>query len=254
MSLLTVTVRHGFDALVIDSPRNRNALSVELLHRLVDAVRDSAEGSSRGLVVTHEGPAFCSGVDLKERRADTSGSAHSVLLGELLCELWSYPRPVVTAVDGAVRGGGLGLLACSDLVLASPASTFAYSEARVGVAPALVLAVTRPQLAVRLLVPHLLSGTAFGAAEAAALGLVTTVTPGPSGDVLDAALRELAQGGPRAQTVIKRLVRQWAEPELPGRVEEMQALSADLFASAEAAEGMAAFAERRPPAWVDDLR
>jgi enoyl-CoA hydratase/carnithine racemase len=237
--------RRGFDSLLLDSQANRNALSREHREVLVTAVRESAAGGSRGRLIEHAGPSFCSGVDLKQRSAmDRSDSSHSQLLAELLRELWVYPKPAVAVVDGAVRGGGLGLLACMDVVVASRSSTFAYSESRVGVAPALVMAVTLPTTQGRALMPHLLSGAAFDATVAAGLGLVHLLeTP------VDSVLESLLQGAPGAQATIKRLGRQWAEPGMEALIAEMTSLSGDLFSGEEAREGMTAFAERRAATW-----
>jgi enoyl-CoA hydratase/carnithine racemase len=244
--------RLSFDTAVLDSPHNRNALSLELLAHLRDAVRASATGPARGLLLTHVGPSFCSGVDLKERRAlPRTDTAHSALLADLLRDLWAYPKPVVVAVDGAVRGGGLGLLACADVVLATSGSTFAYSEARVGVAPALVMAVTLPLSDTRRLMPHLLGAGPFSADVAHSLGLVSTVLPEPDDSAVDAVLDGVRRGAPAALATIKRLARQWSETDMESLIEEMTVLSADLFAGDEAAEGMAAFAEHRDPSWTE---
>lgn len=243
--------RLGFDTLLLDSPATRNALSVALLGDALAAVRASAAGDARGLLVEHTGPAFCAGVDLKERRRlGPADSSHSILLARLLRELWHHPRPVVVRVDGAVRGGGMGLLACADLVLATSRSTFAYSESRVGVAPALVMAVTLPLVSSRALSPHLLDGAVFDAATARDLGLVGQVVEADDRDTLDDVLDRLRQGAPGAQATIKRLVRRSAAPDIDALIDETTVTSAELFAGAEAAEGMAAFAERRPPAWA----
>lgn len=240
----------GFDHIVLDSPANRNALSVDLLQAAVHAVRRSAAGDSRGLLIEHTGPAFCSGVDLKEKRLlGRSDATHSLLLAELLRQLWHFPKPAVVRVDGAVRGGGLGILACADVVVASSRSTFAYSESRVGVAPALVMAVTLPLASARTLMPHLLDGEVFGAVTARELGLVSQVAEPDDRGAVDGVLDRLRHGAPGAQSAIKRLARQWTNVDMDSLIEQMTAFSADLFAGAEAAEGMAAFAERRPAAW-----
>lgn len=247
--LLRVGTRQGFDTLEIASPANRNALSVELLTALYDEVRRSTTGTGRGLLIQHVGPAFCSGVDLKERAAlGPDDTSHSDLLAELLRELWHYPRPVVVMVDGAVRGGGLGLLACADIVLATARSSFAYSESRVGVAPALVMAVTLPLADIRALMPRLLDGAVFGAATAHELGLVSRVVE--DGSKVAAVLSELRQGAPDAQRVIKMLARQRIGVDVDDLLVEMTGVSARLFAGAEAAEGVAAFASRRSPSWA----
>jgi methylglutaconyl-CoA hydratase len=250
-ALIRAGSRVGFDRMLIDSPRNRNALSLELLEAAVETVRRSVESDSRGLLIQHTGPVFCSGVDLKERRLlPASDTSHSSLLAELLRAVWHHPKPVVVQLDGAVRGGGLGIVACADVVLASSRSTFAYSESRVGVAPALVMAVTVPTTPSRSLMPYLLDGEEFVAATAHRLGLVSHIVDSEDADVVDAVLARLGRGAPGAQAVIKRLARQWAGSGMDALIEEMTALSAHLFASEEAAEGMAAFSERRAPAWV----
>jgi enoyl-CoA hydratase/carnithine racemase len=244
--------RLGFDTLTIDSPANRNALSLRLLEEALAVVRESACSDSRGLLVEHAGSAFCSGVDLKERRGLAPGDqSHSLLLAELLRRLWAHPRPVVAFVDGAARGGGLGILACADLVVATETSTFAYSEVRVGVAPALVMALTLATTPSRALMPHLLTGAAFDAATATTLGLVSQVS---GRDDWNGVLASLAAGAPGAQATVKRLARGWSggDGDVDRTLEDMTALSAELFAGSEAREGMAAFAERRPPAWAPD--
>jgi enoyl-CoA hydratase/carnithine racemase len=250
-SQVRLGTRVSFDTVTLDSPHNRNALSLDLLRRLRDGIRASAVSPARGLLLTHTGPSFCSGVDLKERRSlPRTDATHSLLLAEVLRDLWTYPKPLVAVVDGAVRGGGLGLLACADVVLATSSSTFAYSEARVGVAPALVMAVTLPLSDTRRLMPHLLGGGSFDADVARSLGLVSRVLADPDDAAVDAVLADLRRGAPAALTAIKRLAHRWSESDMDGLIEEMTALSADLFAGDEAAEGMAAFAERREPSWI----
>ncbi|MEO7126609.1 MAG: enoyl-CoA hydratase-related protein [Nakamurella sp.] len=240
----------GFNMLVLDSPANRNALSLQLLNELTEQVSPSGTGPGRGLVLTHTGTTFCSGVDLRERRslgdADTS---HSRLLGELLVKLWKYPKPIVTVVSGAVRGGGMGLLACSDIVIAAPDSTFAYSETRVGVAPALVMAVTLPAVVGRPMLAPLLTGAVFDAHKARELGLVTAIDDQPVRGIVRKIVTELSAGAPEAQAAVKRLLRATQNVDIDRLITAMIAESAAQFRSAEAHEGMAAFAERRPPNW-----
>ena len=135
-------------------------------------------------------------------------------------------------VGGPVRGGGMGLVACADIVVASERATFAYSEVRVGVAPALVLAVTLPKLAPGPLLPWLLTGEPFGAETAQALGLVSRL-----GDSLDPEIAAIAAAGPQALRAVRRV----ALPDVSAGIAEAERLSAELFAGEEAREGMAAF-------------
>ncbi len=229
--------RSGADVVTLASPHNRNALSLQLLDELLDHVRAS---DARALVLDHDGPVFCAGVDLRERAA---GGDHSARLAELLRALWAHPAPVLCRVDGPVRGGGMGLVACADIVIASARATFAYSEVKVGVAPALVLAVTLPKLAPGPLLPWLLTGEPFGAQTAQALGLVSRL-----GDSLDPEIAAIAAAGPRALQTVRRL----ALPDVSAAIAEAERLSAELFAGEEAREGMAAFLARRTPAWNRD--
>jgi enoyl-CoA hydratase/carnithine racemase len=251
MTALVSRQRRGaFDCVVLDSPHNRNAMSIQLLDELLAAVADSAESPGRGLLLSHTGPAFCSGVDLRERRSlGTDDDSHSRLLGELLARLWQFPKPVVTSVDGAVRGGGMGLLACSDVVIATTSSSFAYAEVRVGVAPALVMAVTLPIVPLRTLLPWLLTGAVFDASTALRLGLVTTLAEAPR-TAEAATLAALVKGAPGAQAAVKRIARAAVGVDVAAELARMTAESAALFTTPEAVEGMAAFAQRRPPAWA----
>jgi enoyl-CoA hydratase/carnithine racemase len=236
----------GIDVLTLDSPANRNALSVAALETLLAGVAASAKGSSRALLIDHAGPVFCAGVDLRERRALPAGApTHSALLARLLTALWRYPKPVLCRVGGTVRGGGLGLVACADIVVASSRADFAYSEVRVGVAPALVAMVAAAKVPLGSLLPWLLTGTVFDARIARRLGLVTRIDTS-----VDADLAALRRAAPGAMREMKRLAREQQATDIERVIARMTTVSSELFDSAEAREGMAAFAERRPPAWA----
>jgi enoyl-CoA hydratase/carnithine racemase len=222
--------RDGFDVVTLTSEHNRNALSLQMLEELLEHV---AASTGRGLVLDHAGPVFCAGVDIRERQTKTG---HSQLLARLLRALTAYPRPFLCRVDGPVRGGGMALTACADIVVASERASFAYSEVKVGVAPALVLAVTKVPSAP--LLPWLVTGEPFDAETALRLGLVTRL-----GDSLDPELVAIRAAGPEAIKTVKALARTGID------LDGAERLSAELFAGEEAREGMAAFAERRPPAW-----
>jgi enoyl-CoA hydratase/carnithine racemase len=251
MMVSTVAARRDgdIDVVVLDSPASRNALSLALMDALLGAVEASASGDGRALVVDHTGPVFCPGVDLTVRRA-SADDRHSRLFADLLRALWRYPKPIVARVAGAVRGGGMAMLSCCDVVVASSAASFAYSEVRVGVAPALVLAVTAPKVGVGPLVPWMLTGEPFDAAEAHRLGLVHRVDT--RGDTSVAPECDaLRAGAPGALVATKRLARQLTGGDDGSVLDAMEAMSVELFRTAEAAEGMAAFAERRSPSFAN---
>ena len=240
----------GIDVVTLVSPQNRNAMSLQMLDELLVAVADSAAGEGRALLLDHEGPVFCAGIDLKERRgADPDDHRHSTQLAQLLRQLWAYPGPVLCRIDGPVRGGGMGLVACADVVVASQRASFAYSEVRVGVAPALVAAVAFEKVAVGPLLPWLLTGEAFDALTAQRLGLVSRVGVEAPLSV-EPELAAVIASAPVAVRTMKQLSRRAGTVGFDERLEQMQAVSAQLFASSEAREGMTAFAQRRPPAWA----
>ncbi|TEA78757.1 enoyl-CoA hydratase-related protein [Allopusillimonas ginsengisoli] len=238
------------DRLLVDSPANRNALSICLMEAIIDAIERSAQRCARMLVIDHTGDVFSAGVDLKERLAlKNQPQRHSALLGQLLATLWAYPAPVICRVAGRVRGGGIGLIACSDIVVCSSGADFAFSEVRVGVAPALVGSFSLAGLSSRALKPWLLSGESFGAEEALRLGLVTRIATDPTTDI-GPEMKAVLKGAPGGQRATKSLVRELARESPLQEITAMQRLSAELFATVEAMEGMAAFGEKRAPTWV----
>lgn len=270
---MTPLIRHerqrGVDVVWLDSPATKNALSLQMLDDLAEIVGRSADDDARGLVIDHTGSVFCAGVDVRERRLLAEGARnHSEALAELYTRLWSYPKPVLARVAGAVRGGGIGLLVCADAVIATQAASFAFSEVRVGVAPALVGGLAAAKLGAGVLGPHLLTGSAFGPEEALRMGLVTEIAS--SSETVDAEAESASNssiGGaaevsafidalplaaPGATVVTKSLIRRFTSMDVPRLIEEMTSLSAELFAAPEGREGMQAVAERRPPAWVID--
>ncbi len=247
MTVVRTESAGAVDVLTLDSPANRNALSLALMEELLAGIRASR---GRALVLDHTGTVFCAGVDLRERAAPGADqSRHSALLGELLRALCEHPSPVVCRVGGAVRGGGMGLVACSDVVVAAPGATFAFSEVRVGVAPAIVAGIALQKVPLGPLLPALLTGEPFGAEEARRLGFVAVVADDSTAE-RQRLCEAIAAGGPEAVTATKAVARKVAGvASLDPMLAELEQLSAALFASPEAAEGMAAFAERRPPHW-----
>jgi methylglutaconyl-CoA hydratase len=238
------------DWLVLTSVENRNALSERLLSQLIEQVSLATSSEARVLVLDHEGKAFCSGVDLRERGRAGEEGVHSGLLADLLRMLWSFPKPVIARVDGLVRGGGMAMLACSDFVVAGEASNFGYSEVRVGVIPALVTAVTFPKLSTGLVGPWMMSGEAFDALEARRIGLVTRTVPTGTSVTVEPELAALLRGGPSSVLQTKALLRRPADAQVRAAIDEMEQLSHAVFATDEAQAGMAAFSERRAAPWI----
>jgi enoyl-CoA hydratase len=186
--------------ITLDSPANRNALSRRLVAQLRDALAAAAaagtDGTAHAVLLTHTGTTFCSGAALDEMRDGDPADGTRAMLA-LFRQLLTLPIPVVARVDGAARAGGLGVLGACDVVLASDRSTFAFTEVRLGLAPAVISLPLRPLLTARAAARYFLSGETFGAAVAAQIGLVTAAAADVdalASDVLDGLRRADPQG------------------------------------------------------------
>ena len=235
--------------ITLDSQHNRNALSRQLLSELHAALDDAEAADSRAVVLTNSGPAFCAGADLKERSRQGSSASDSNPFVGILERLMDTERPTIAAVNGAVRAGGIGLMAACDLVVVGTSTTFALTEVRIGVAPAIISVPILRRVAASRIAAAMLTGEPFDAEEARAIGLVTHVT-----DNVDATVAGLVDGiragAPRAVAETKRLLHTVASMERTAAFAAMGELSNEMFSGADAAEGMAAFAEKRPPRWA----
>jgi methylglutaconyl-CoA hydratase len=247
--VLKVTIERGVATLTLDSPANRNALSRAMRARLRAALEEAlADDAVRVIVLDHTGRVFCSGMDLSEAAGGGAEQQGVREFPEILSALWSSPKPVLAAVRGPARAGGVGLLAACDVVVAGTSATFAFSEVRIGVVPAVISAVVLPRMLTHAAHRLMLTGEVFDAATAAAGGLVDLVAADDEvSDVVAGQVRALAAGAPTALAETKRLLRAGAPPL---RFEELLELSARIFASEEGQEGIAAFREKRAARWV----
>ena len=240
----------GIATITLDSPTNRNALSSGLLTELQAALAGALSDSGvRVIVLTGAGPAFCSGADLKESR--TSPSAAPELFPEILQLIWDGPKPVVCRVNGSARAGGIGLIAACDIAIATESATFAFSEVRIGVTPAIIAVTCLRRMEPRAAAEYFLTGEAFGAPRAAEIGLLTRAVPETELDEQAGRYAGLLlRGAPGALAATKTVLREAGTLPVAEGLARMAGLSADRFASAEGQEGMAAFAERRDPSWA----
>ncbi|MFC9680592.1 enoyl-CoA hydratase family protein [Streptomyces sp. NPDC056948] len=241
--LVTRTRARAVETLTLDSPHNRNALSAALVAELADALTDAGKDTDvRAVVLTHTGNTFSAGADLKDPSPPDA-------LVALLRQIIELPKPVVARVTGHVRAGGLGLLAACDIAAASTDATFAFTEVRIGVAPAVISLPLLPRTDPRALARYYLTGERFDAAEAQRTGLLTT-----HADEVDGALAPILEGlrksSPDALTETKRLLTARVLETFDRDAADLTALSARLFSSPHAREGMTAFLERRDAAWV----
>jgi len=247
--LVLLDVADGEARITLNSPANRNALSRAVraqLHRALTTV--SADPAVRVVVITHRGPVFCSGMDLKEEAVAAPGQQGVRELPPILQLISRCPKPVLAGVKGAARAGGIGVLAAADIVVAAPAATFAFSEVRIGLIPAVLTVPVLDRVAPAPARELMLTGEVFGAARALDIGLINAVD-----EDVDAAVaryvRALLAGGPTALAGTKALLRRGRD-DSDDRYAELLELSATQFAGDEAREGARSFAEKRPASWV----
>ncbi len=236
----------GVATITLDSPHNRNALSRQLLTELFDALdRAEEDQDARVVLIRSADRVFCSGADLSEAAGGGMDEGTKALVA-LQRRLVTHDRPVVTRLAGPVRAGGLGIVASSDVVLCSDDVTFAFTESRLALAPAVISLTVVPRLTSRAAAETFLTGRTFDAREAAAMGLVTRAVPGDElDDAVTEVCSELKKAHPQGLRETKALLARDLLARIDSQADEMAALSARLFGSDEAREAMTAFLNRK---------
>lgn len=252
MGPVKVTTERGVMTATLADVENRNALGAALIQGLLDAVSAAnADPGVRALVVTNEGTTFCAGANLKERSASTAQAQSSARFDTLLHEIQTSPTPVIGRIAGHVVGGGNGLAAALDISIASDDVKFGFTEVRLGVAPAIISVVCLPKMRPGEALEAFLRGNRFPASRAVELGLINRAVPAAELDAaVEEVLSDLRKGGPRALGFAKRLVYEVPGMDQKEAFEWTARLSGELFAGEEAAEGMAAFLQKRRAAWA----
>jgi methylglutaconyl-CoA hydratase len=226
-------------------PDRRNAFDAALIAELTDAFSDIDD--ARAVVLAGEGPSFSAGADVEWMRSSIELSydenvADALRLRAMLDATDGCPAPVIARVQGHALGGGCGLVACSDIVVAHPDAQFAFSEVKLGIVPAVISPFALAKIGSSAARRYFVTGERFDAATALRIGLVQEVTP-----ELDAAVEavagELLSAGPAAARAAKGLAR------APLAAEETARLIAERRTSEEGQEGLRAFLEKRPPRW-----
>ena len=227
-------------------PKTRNAFDAALIDELASVFVDV--GTVRAVVLAGDGPSFCAGADVDWMRASAdldleTNVADANAMRRMFEAIDACPAPVVAVVQGHAFGGGIGLVACADIVIAHPKTVFAFSEVKLGIVPAVISPFALRRIGEGSARRYFVTGERFDAATALRIGLVHEVV-----DDLDEALArvlgELASAGPRAARHAKRLVSERPDgPETARRIAERRT-------SEEGQEGLRAFLERRRPAWA----
>lgn len=236
----------GVATITLDSPHNRNALSRQLINELFERLEVAADDDGVRVVVLRSADrVFCSGADLSEAAGGSMTEGAGALV-ELQRVILSHPKPIVTRLGGPVRAGGLGIVASSDLVICGDDVTFALTESRLALAPAVISLTLIPRLTSRAAYDVFLSGRTFDAAEAAAMGLVTRTVPAADLDAaVEGACADLLKAHPQGLRETKKVLAGSVLAYLEANADDMVALSARLFGSDEAREAMLAFLTKK---------
>jgi methylglutaconyl-CoA hydratase len=228
-------------------PDRRNAFDASLIAELTAAFADV--GDNRVVILAGDGPSFSAGADVEWMRSSIELSydeniADALRLRAMLDAIDGCPAPVIARVQGHALGGGAGLVACSDIVVAEPSAQFGFSEVKLGIVPAVISPFAIAKIGPGAARRYFVTGERFDAATALRIGLVHEVTDDLDG-TLERVVRELLAAGPQAARVAKRLARQALSADETAR------LIAERRTSEEGQEGLRAFLAKRPALWAD---
>jgi methylglutaconyl-CoA hydratase len=241
---------------MLNRPERRNAMTPEMQTELVAALEDTALSGCRVLVLTGAGDAFCSGLDLAalDDTHDQSLIEHRAeaeRIARLFLALFELTIPTIAAVHGPAIAGGAGLATICDFTLATPAAKFGFTEVRIGFVPAVVSAFLALQIGRKQAVDLLLTGRIFSAEEGLRLGLVNEIVPHEQlVERVQALADTLLANSPQALSATKRLMAAQNKEWLSAAIVDAIEASAEARMTSDFREGIAAFLEKRKPAWT----
>lgn len=241
--------------ITLNRPEKRNAISAEMIAELLTAFDEVEASPARVLIVTGAGKAFCSGMDLDGLKALATQSTaehreDADRLVRLFLRIWSFPKPSIAAVNGHAIAGGCGIATLCDFTMAVPEAKFGYPEVRIGFLPAVVSVFLVRQIGEKQARDLLLTGKTIDAAEAHRIGLITQIVPAE--ELMTAAkglAATLIAASPTSLHLTKKLLCDFADPEIARQLELAAAGSAEIRATQDFREGLASFLEKRAPRW-----
>ncbi len=260
--------------ITLNRPEKRNAISPEMIEDLFSVLDEVEQGRTRAAILTGEGKAFCAGMDLSVLKAMASKASRAAVsaeekarqpeseeaaliedarrMAQLFRRLYTFPKPLIAAVNGHALAGGCGLATLADFTLAVPEAQFGYTEVRIGFMPALVTLFLIRQIGEKRARDLLLSGRLVKAEEALDLGLINEIVPRER--LLDRGRElalNLAESSPLSLTATKRLIGELGCEELDRQLEISIRASARMRTTADFREGLSAFLEKRKPRWEE---
>jgi len=241
--------------ITLNRPEKRNAISTQMIEELLAALDEAEASPARAVILTGAGKAFCSGMDLDAlakiaRQSPEQHLEDSHRMAGMFHRLWSFPKPLIAAVNGAAIAGGCGIATLCDFTLAVPEAKFGYTEVRIGFVPAIVSVFLVRQIGEKRARDLLLTGRIVDAEEAQQMGLVTEIVP--AGELMDSAgelAAALAAASPTSLLHTKHLLCESAAEEIDRELNRAVKENARIRSTADFREGLAAFLAKRTPKW-----
>lgn len=257
MNTLTLSKdARGVTTLTLNRPEKHNAMSAEMISELTQAAHQLAHDDSRVVVLAAEGKSFCAGGDLSWMRAQFEADRATRItearaLADMLFALNSLPKPLIARVQGNAFGGGVGLMAVSDVVIAVEEARFGLTETRLGLIPATISPYVIARMGEGKARRVFMSARLFDAAEATKLDLVAhAVAAGKLDAAVEAEIRPYLAAAPGAVANAKALARTLGPKIDASVIEDSITRLADTWETEEAREGITAFFEKQPPGWA----
>jgi methylglutaconyl-CoA hydratase len=254
-STLLLDISGNIAHITLNRPEKRNAISAQMIADLQSALDAIEKTHARVVILTGAGKAFCAGMDLEmlaaiAKQSPTENQEDSRRIAKMLRRIWSFPRPLIAAVNGAAYAGGCGIATLCDFTLAAPEAKFGYTEVKIGFLPAIVSVFLTRQIGEKRSRDLLLTGRIIDAAQAKEYGLVTEVVPAER--LMDAA-RELAEtliaASPSSLARAKRLLVSAVANSIDTDLERAILENARIRCTPDFQEGLASFLEKRKPVW-----
>jgi methylglutaconyl-CoA hydratase len=254
-STLLLEFNGEITTLTLNRPDKRNAVTATMIAEILAALDVIEKSHTRVVIITGAGKAFCAGMDLEmlaaiAKQSPAENQEDSRRIAKMLRRIWSFPRPLIAAVNGAAYAGGCGIATLCDFTLAAPEAKFGYTEVKIGFLPAIVSVFLTRQIGEKRSRDLLLTGRIINADEAKEFGLVTEVVPAER--LLDRAhalAAELIAASPNSLTRAKHLLTSSAAPGLDHDLERAILENARIRCTPDFKEGVASFLEKRKPVW-----
>jgi methylglutaconyl-CoA hydratase len=254
-STLILDISGAVATVTLNRPEKRNAISADMIAELQTALDEIEKSHARVGILTGAGKAFCSGMDLEmlaaiAQQSPAENQEDSRRLAKLFRRIWSFPRPLIAAVNGPALAGGCGIATLCDFTLAAPEAKFGYTEVKIGFLPAIVSVFLMRQIGEKRARDLLLTGRIIEAVEAKEMGLINEIVPA---EKLLARSNELAEvlisSSPASLSRAKRLMTSAVAASVDADLERAVLENARIRCTPDFKEGLASFLEKRKPVW-----